>query len=223
VEPHVPHREGRPVMAPVVYPALYHGPVNYFARLVRETGILLEQHDHYTKQTYRNRCRILGPNGPIDLSIPVRRKRGGKTLLRDVRVDLNDPWNKIHWKSLVAAYASSPYFEIVAAELEQVYENPPGYLVDLNTDLLQIVLHILGLDIPVERSIEFKEISGPGDPRDFIHPKRPLSEADPSFRAIPYHQVFSDRFGFQPNLSILDLVFNQGPESVSILHGSLRT
>lgn len=206
-----------------VYPALYHGPINYYARVIRESRIMLEQHDHYTKQTFRNRCRILGPNGPIDLSIPVKRIRDRKNLYRDIRIDPGDPWNKVHWKSLEAAYASSPYYQIVAAELEQAYIRPPSFLVELNFRLMEIMLGLLNLDIPIHLSTSFTEIGGAGDIREIIHPKRPLSKADPAFRLIPYHQVFADRFGFQPNLSILDLVFNLGPESKNILQDSLRT
>ena len=207
----------------MVYPLLYNGPVNYFARLVREEHTLLEQYDNYLKQTYRNRCRILGPNGVLSLSIPVKRRRGEKSLYKEIRVDYDTPWNKIHWKSLVAAYGASPFFEFIRDDLNPFYERRFEFLVDLNLQMLEKTLEIMGLDIPVGLTEAFTEITGEDDPRAFIHPKRDLVVADPSFSPVSYHQVFTERHGFQPNLSILDLLFNEGPDSLPILHRSLRT
>ena len=207
----------------MIYPSLYNGPVNYFARLVREETILIEQFDSYIKQTYRNRCRVSGPNGVLSLSIPVKRNRGVKCLHRDIRIDYDKPWNKIHWKSLVAAYAASPFFEYISDDLVGFYEGRFDFLVDLNTQMLEKTLKIMGLDIPVHLTREFQEITGEDDPRQFIHPKINTWVADPGFAAEPYHQVFSERFGFQANLSILDLLFNEGPDSLSVLKRSLRT
>ncbi|MEN8155312.1 MAG: WbqC family protein [Bacteroidota bacterium] len=207
----------------MVYPLLYNGPVNYFARLVREEHPLLEQYDNYLKQTYRSRCRILGPNGVHSLSIPVKRKRGKKSLFKEIRVDYDKPWNKIHWKSLVAAYGTSPFFEFIRDDLKPLYERRFEFLVDLNLQMLEKTVEIMGLAIPVRLSDAFTEITGKDDPRAFIHPKIDLVVADPSFSPVSYHQVFTEKHGFQPNLSILDLLFNEGPNSLSILHGSLKT
>ncbi len=207
----------------MVYPLLYNGPVNYFARLVREEHPLLEQYDNYLKQTYRNRCRILGPNGVLSLSVPVKRKRGEKSLYKEIRVDYDKPWNKIHWKSLVAAYGASPFFEFIRDDLAPFYEQRFEFLVDLNLQMLEKTLAIMGLGTPVSLSKAFTEIRGEEDPSAFIHPKAELVVADPSFSPVTYHQVFAEKHGFQSNLSILDLLFNEGPNSLSILHRSLRT
>lgn len=207
----------------MIYPLLYNGPVNYFARLVREEKVVLEQYDSYTKQTYRNRCRILGPNGVLTLSIPVKRERGRKSHFRDIRIDYEKPWNKIHWKSLVAAYAASPYFEFIRDDLAVFYKEKFEFLVDLNSQLIRRTFQILGLNIPVSLSQQFEEIIALDDPRHFIHPKLETRVADPGFSPVAYHQVFSDKHGFQANLSILDLLFNVGPESLSILTNSLKT
>jgi hypothetical protein len=207
----------------LIYPSLYNGPVNYFVRLVREDQILIEQFDSYTKQTYRNRCRILGPNGVLSLSIPIKRKRGMKSHFRDIRIDNDKPWNKIHWKSLVASYASSPFFEFIRDDLAPFYEGRFEFLVDLNMKMLDKTLQIMGLDIPVQLTHGFEEISGKDDPRHFIHPKIKTEVADPGYIPVAYHQVFSERFGFQSNLSILDLLFNEGPDSLSVLNKSLKT
>jgi len=207
----------------LIYPALYNGPLNYFARLVREKEILLEQFDHYQKQTYRNRCKILGPNGVISLSIPVKKKRGIKNMLRDIRIDYDMPWNRNHWGSLMASYASSPYFEYMSDDLAKFYDQKFDFLIDLNLSLLECLLGMMGLEIPVTWSKSYVEKPEESDPRHFIHPKKDQTVADPDFLVIEYHQVFSDRHGFQPNLSILDLLFNEGPAAISILHKSLRT
>jgi hypothetical protein len=207
----------------IIYPTLYNGPVNYYARLIREKEIHLEQYDNYIKQTYRNRCRILSPNGVLTLSIPVKRRRGTKTLLRDVRIDYDSPWNHIHWKSLQASYASSPFFEYLVDDLAIFYERHFQFLVDLNQQILQQTLQVMGLEIPVILTRSFSAIAGEQDPRELIDPKKDQTVVDPDFKPVAYHQVFSDRFGFQSNLSILDLLFNEGPSAYSILQQSLRT
>lgn len=205
----------------MIYPALYNGPLQYFARLVKEEEILLEQNDSYIKQTYRNRCRIMGPNGLLTLSIPVKRKRGSKSLFKEIRVDYDTPWNKVHWKSLNAAYATSPFFEYFSDELLPFYEKRFEFLLDLNTGLLDRTLQMMGLNIPLRLSEDFTPIGGEDDPRYFIHPKK--EKADPNFSQQPYHQVFEEKLGFHPNLSILDLLFNEGPASLLNLKDSLKT
>lgn len=187
-----------------------------------EDEIILEQFDNYIKQSYRNRCRICGANGALNLSIPVKRLRGTKTLFKDIRIDYDMSWQKVHWRSLVAAYACSPFFEYFMDDLVGFYENKFEYLVDLNRALLEKTLYCMGVDIPMRMSDKFEAISGKEDPRQFIHPKLDTRVADPAFTALPYHQVFEEKHGFQSNLSILDLLFNEGPGSLSVLKKSLR-
>jgi hypothetical protein len=207
----------------LVFPALYNGPINYYARLVRESEVVLEQYDSYLKQTYRNRCMIMGPNGLMTLSIPVIHKHGVKPLLKDVQIDYDSNWNKNHWKSLVASYASSPYFEYLSDELAPFYEKKFSFLIDLNHQLTNFILQQLGKAIAVKRSENFTEIVGVQDPRYFIHPKKSQAKLDPGFLPEAYHQVFADRLGFRSNLSILDLLFNVGPAALSYLERSLKT
>jgi hypothetical protein len=204
----------------LVYPAYYNGPVSYFARLIREKEIILEQYENYTKQTFRNRCMIMGPNGILSLVIPVLRNKGEKTLMKDVRIEYDAPWNKIHWKSLVAAYAASPYFELMKDDLFPCYNRQFRYLIDLNFSLIDIVLQLLGRKIPVVLSASFK-VPEKNDPGSLIHPKKNPRIHDLAFRPVRYHQVFADRQGFQSNLSILDLLFNEGPGAQGILEESL--
>lgn len=165
----------------------------------------------------------MGPNGLLTLSIPVKRKRGTKTLLRDIKVDYDTPWNKIHWRSLVVAYAASPFFEYFRDELLPLYKKSYIYLLDLNTELLEWTLLSMGLDKSLSLTESFGDLSGMDDPRSFIHPKLDISTSDSDFSPPAYYQVFQEKQGFQANLSILDLLFNTGPESLSILRSSLRT
>ena len=205
------------------FAALYNGPINYYARLVQAPEILLEQYDSYSKQTYRNRCLIMGPNGIIPLSIPVSKKSGIKTHMRDIRIDYESNWNRIHWRSLVASYASSPFFEYLADELRACYERRFDFLLDLNQQLMENTLEFLGCNSRIKRSEAFTPIEDEQDPRHFIHPKKDQAVADPAFLHREYQQVFSDRLGFYPNLSILDLIFNLGPDSMSYLRNCLKT
>ncbi len=165
----------------------------------------------------------MGPNGIVTLSIPVKKNHGIKTPLKEIRVDYDTPWQKIHWRSLVASYASSPFFQYMMDDLAGFYTNRLVFLIDLNQMLLEAALRLLGQDTGVERSDSFSEISHSTDPRYFLHPKKDLAIVDPEFLPVPYHQVFSDRFGFQANLSILDLLFNEGPSAPALLRRSLRT
>jgi len=207
---------------PLVFPALYNGPLNYYAWLVKEQEIVLEQYDSYTKQSFRNRCLIMGPNGVFALSIPVKRPHGVKTHMRDIRIDYDSNWNRIHWRSLVASYASSPFFEYLADEISPYYHKRFEFLLDLNQQLIVNTLGFLGLDTRVNYSEAFTPIVSERDIRHFIHPKKDQAVEDPAFLPQEYNQVFSDRLGFHPNLSILDLIFNVGPESLAYLHACLK-
>lgn len=224
MEPHVPHCKGQPVnSALLVYPALYNGPINYYARLIREERIILEQYDHYTKQTYRNRFRIMGPNGILTLSVPVKRRRGKKTFLRDILIDYDTPWNKIHWRSLVGAYTASPFFHLMKDEFVPFYQQRTRFLIDLNLGLTETTLGLIGADIPVIKSHGFMLSTDSTDRDPWYHAKKKVEETDPGFHPPEYHQVFSEKYGFIPNLSILDLLFNEGPNTMIYLKQSLRT
>ncbi len=206
---------------PAVYPVLYHGPVNYYARLIREEEIIFEQYDHYTKQTYRNRCRIVGPNGVLTLSVPVKRKKGTATFMKDIRLDYDTPWHRVHWKTFEASYASSPYYEFIRDELAPFYEKRFDFLLDLNIRLAEWTLGWLGVSPALKLSSEFSDITD-DDPREIIHPKKREHLHDHAFRPVPYPQVFSDRMDFQANMSILDLLFNEGGSAPFILKRSLK-
>ena len=183
---------------------------------------IIEQYDNYIKQTYRNRCNILGANGILPLSIPVLKGLDRKTYVRDIRIDYNKKWQKLHWKSIESAYRHSPFFEFYMDEFFPFYERKFVFLLDFNASLLELVLQSLEIDMNLRYSSKFMDVpaSDLADYRESIHPKRdPLS--DPFFIPVTYRQVFSERLGFKANLSIIDLLFNEGPNSRMILEKSV--
>jgi len=200
-------------------PCCYFGPVSFFARLTCCGNAILEQHDSYRKQSYRNRCIILAANGPLSLSLPVVHMPGSKPKTRDVRIDYSTNWQKQHERSLVSAYRSSPFFDYYEDLILPIFKRKHEFLVDLNLDTTRTVSDALGINLSVTLSTKFVPMTGEEDARYLIDPKTDTGK-DRHFDAKAYIQVFSDRFGFVPNLSILDLLFNCGPEAKEILSAS---
>ena len=208
----------------MIYPCLYNAPIIYYALVLHEAkSIAIEQHDHYTKQTYRNRCRILGGNGVMDLVIPVVKQHGKKTLMKDILIDNDSPWQAIHWKSINSAYASSPFFEFVSDYYQPFYSKKQNSLLDLNCELLSVSLELLNINLKYSLSDSYKPIDSNDDLRETIHPKRSFISDSVVYKAQKYQQVFSDRHGNMDNLSILDLLFNEGQNAGLILKSSIST
>ena len=203
----------------MILQSVYNGPIQYFARLSGEEETVIERYDTYTKQTYRNRCRILGANGPVNLTIPVINISGEKSMMKDIRIDYSMPWQKIHWRGINSAYASSPFFEFIMDDFIISYEKKYTFLIDFNHVLLATTLSILDIDCRIKYSERFTPIESK-DPRTIIHPKRDFSKYDKEFMSIPYNQVFMDKHGFIPNLSVIDLLFNEGLNAKNILQRS---
>ncbi len=201
----------------------YLGPVQYFTKFLLYPAYVIERYDNYIKQTYRNRCNILGTNGVLPLSIPVLKGTAHKTHVRDIRIDYNKKWQKLHWRSIESAYRHSPFFEFYMDEFSPFYEKKFEYLLDFNSALLEMVLHSLEIENIPDYSMEFIEANKEdhADYRELIHPKRDLS-SDPHFMPAEYQQVFADRLGFVANLSIIDLLFNEGPNARAILEMSIN-
>jgi len=185
--------------------------------------VTIEQYDHYTKQTYRNRCRILGANGVINLVIPVVKRHGKKTLMKDVKVDYDTDWQRVHWHSIYSSYASAPFFEFMEDHYQPLYKKKYTFLFDLNTDLLHAALDLLQIKKPIFTSEQFIPKEPGADLADAIHPKKEFSHSEREFSPSPYHHVFTDRHGFCPDLSIIDLLFNEGPNAATILKASAAT
>lgn len=199
----------------LVLSTAYYPPVQYFAEILQAGKLLIEQEETYPKQTYRNRCYIYSANGPIALSIPVERGSFHKLKLRDIKIDYSRKWQAEHIHAIESAYKSSAFFEFYAdILLRPLYKGEHEYLLDLNMEILEIMLGILEFDISVSKTATFTKDYGDNarDLRYSLSPKIKSSYSHPQ-----YFQVFSPVHGFKPNLSIMDLLFNMGPEIWSCL------
>lgn len=196
----------------------YLAPVQFYSKFLLYNEITIEQFDSYHKQTYRNRCRILGPNGPLNLTIPVVKESGKKLKTKDIRIDYATNWQKNHWKSISSAYNSSPFFEFYAEDFAPFYEKEFTFLIDFNHQLHQQIVENIGIDSQLSYSSSFEKTFDGTDLRDKVSPKINDKIADPLFSPIRYTQTFDEKFDFVPNLSIIDLLFNKGPETESILN-----
>lgn len=197
-----------------IFPLFYLPPIEYFSKLiVHKENIIIENAENFQKQSYRNRARIHSPNGILDLTVPVIKGAKSHTKVKDVRISYDFKWQRAHWLGLQTSYRSSSYFEYFEDEFSVFYEKKWDFLFDYNEELLHLLLKLLKLKIEYKYTDDFeKTYSDFVDYRDNIHPKK-LSEE----KFKPYFQVFEDRNGFLPNLSIVDLLFSQGPQSLKYL------
>lgn len=190
-------------------PTAYFGPIQYYSKLLSYDEAYIEHYEHFPKQTYRNRCVIYGANGALDLSIPLK-KRGERTPVKDIRISYEQPWQKLHWRSFESSYRCSPFFEYYEDDLAPFYEKQYEFLVDFNAELHQLVCDLLKIDNNTKLTEKYeKQPENMDDFRDMISPKVPYT-ADKSFIPKAYTQVFINKHGFIPNLSIIDLLFNEG-------------
>jgi hypothetical protein len=196
-----------------IFPLFYLPPIHYFTALKQSQGdILLEMHEHFPKQTYRNRASIHSPNGKLDLIVPVEKGSAMHRPIKDIRISYEFNWQRIHWLSLQTSYRSSAFFEFYEDDFAPFYEKKWEFLVDYNQELLELMSCLVKLDFSFTPTTEYKSVETELDFRTTIHPKKDLL-----FSTTPYYQVFEDRNGFIQNLSIVDLLFNQGPQSCSYL------
>lgn len=195
------------------FPTAYLPPVSYFSAMMQSEKVLLEAHENYTKQSYRNRCRIASANGVETLSIPVQSNQGKKIPIRDVRISQHDNWRQTHWRAITSAYRSSPFFEYFEDDFRPFYEKEWTFLWDYNMDLLILMLDLLDIQPKISLTKKFQsELSDINDLRSRIHPKKKSI-----LTSNPYYQVFENKLGFLEDLSIIDLLFNMGNESILYL------
>ena len=189
----------------------YLPPIEYILKCM-QGPVTLEVCEHYIKQSYRNRALIATANGVQVLSIPVVHVSSKMPIL-DVRIDYAMPWQRLHWKSIDTAYSGSPYFLYFQDYIRPFYEKKYEFLFDFNLELMQVILKLFGKDFQPQRTSEFiadySQQDDIEDLRNAIHPKRHLLPDYP-FKHQAYPQIFEDRLGFVPNLSIVDFLFNEG-------------
>ncbi len=199
----------------------YFPPLQYFTRLVQFEKVYLEQFENFTKQTYRNRCEILGANGPVSLVVPVVKGRGKKIKIKDLLISYDTDWQRNHWRTIFSAYNSSPFFEFYKDDIYPFFEKRRKFLFDLNLAILETLCDLLEIEHNLVLTANFEEVPGKTlNFREAISPKKQKTLPDPQFQPQEYTQVFSEKFGFVPNLSILDLLFNEGPNSYNVLQKS---
>ena len=203
-------------MSTALLQSTYFGPVQWYQKLYRYDSILIEQHDTYQKQTFRNRCVIATANGLQALTVPVE-AAGEKCTMKEVRISDHNQWRRVHWNALQSAYSESPFFEYYQDDIRPFFEKKYDYLIDFNEAIRQKICELIDIEPKVEYTKEFisSTPSTIADYREVIHAKHPQPDAD--FTPKRYWQVFERKHGFQPNLSILDLLFNMGTESVFYL------
>lgn len=201
----------------------YFGNIHFYSKFFKHNEVWLEANENYQKQSYRNRCDIYSANGRLTLTAPVIYSNKPKTKIKDVSLDYTMDWQKVHFKSIESAYRSSPFYEFFMDEFMFVFEQREKYLYDLNQKIIGIILELL--QINPSRIIETEKFVKPSetgehfkDFRNVIHPKN--KKPDSEFTITKYHQVFEEKHGFIGNLSVLDLLFNEGGNSGEILKKS---
>ena len=194
-----------------ILPIFYLPPISWFAEFLdAQNEIILEQYEHFPKQTYRSRCTIYGANGKLVLILPIH--HNGKRAMKDIEISYAEDWQKLHWKSIKIAYQSSPYFEYYEDQLKQIYSSQPKSLIDFNLNALNIILKILKEEKEFSLTEEYQKTPEATDLRVQFSAKK-----ESNYLFSEYYQTFSDKLGFIADLSVLDLLCNMGPESATYI------
>ena len=219
----------------------YFGPIQWYQKLNRYDECLIERHESFIKQTYRNRMLIPTTNGPLSLTIPTNHNTS--LAMKDIRISDHANWRHVHWNALLSAYGESPFFEYYQDDIRPFYEKKYEFLFDFNMEITEKMIELLDIRPKISitneyiqneelkvKSIESEELKVKSeefnglanhkvqsivDFREAIRPKKPLPDAE--FESKRYYQVYEQKFGFQPNMSILDLLFNEGNEAIFYL------
>ena len=205
----------RDLMSIILTEFQYFGTVNWYKLLFQFSNIQFEQYETYQKMSFRKRCMIVGSNGLINLSVPLEKGRSQKLLIKDVKISYSENWQEQHWRSIASCYGNSPFFEFYEESLLLLFEIRPTYLIDLNWQTFEWVTKRLKWGAQMERTDQYlpENPNGVFDARNLFKPRYYDQLKD----VVKYQQVFEDRIGFKPNLSVLDLMFCNGPGSKSLL------
>lgn len=193
----------------------YGGNLAYYRALIAAEEVVFDIHEHFPKQTFRNRLEILGPNGRHKLVIPTI-KKGDRRPMGEVMISYEENWQKDHWKSLEAAYRRSPYFEFYEHRFRPLYQEKTERLIDLNLQMHQLILELCDLELSHQLSSEYLEPETVD--QDYRLALNQKGNSPDGSTATEYLQVFSDRHAFMPNLSMLDALFNLGPRTREIFN-----
>jgi len=204
----------------VLLSTTYFGPVQWYQKLHRAELVIIEQWESFQKQTYRNRCLIATTQGVQALTVPVEKPADNGTpyYIKDLRISDHGNWRHLHWNALQSAYGESPFFEYYQDDIRPFFEERWTYLVDFNEAIRQKMCELIDIQPTVTYSKTYvadAQMEGFADFRAAIHPKHPAQDDD--FMPKTYYQVYQTKHGFLKNLSILDLLFNMGPESIFYL------
>lgn len=198
----------------VLLSTTYFGPIQWYQKLYRAEHVEIEQWESFQKQTYRNRCLIATANGVQALTVPV--EHGDSPLIKDIRLSDHGNWRHLHWNALQSAYGESPFFEYYQDDIRPFFERHWTFLLDFNEEIRQKMCELIDIQPNVSYTEGFIPEESPlTSYRTAISPKHP--QDDPDFQPKRYYQVYDQKHGFLPNLSILDLLFNMGPESIFLL------
>ena len=202
----------------------YFAPVAYYALLFHEQDIVIEAHENYNKQSYRNRMFIGTNQGPLALSVNVEKGYETKCPIQEVRLSSHGDWLHQHEIALMSNYGSSPFYEYYIDDILEVLRSDEQTLFGLNEKIRERICELIGFSAKVRYSDQYLRNDSEKfrDLRNTLHPKKNILESVPEFVANPYYQVFGQKQTFMPNLSILDLLFNLGPESILVLRDSIR-
>lgn len=202
----------------------YFAPVAYYALLFHEQDIVIEAHENYNKQSYRNRMFIGTNQGPLALSVNVEKGYETKCPIQEVRLSSHGDWLHQHEIALMSNYGSSPFYEYYIDDILEVLRSDEQTLFGLNEKIRERICELIGFSAKVRYSNQYLRNDSENfrDLRNTLHPKKNILESVPEFVANPYYQVFGQKQTFMPNLSVLDLLFNLGPESILVLRDSIR-
>lgn len=195
----------------ILLPIFYLPPVSWFAVFLKEEDeIVLEQYENFPKQTYRNRANIYGANGRLSLIIPTRHT--GKRIMKETEISHRENWQQLHWKSIKTAYQRSPYFEFYEEKIEKIFEFKTDSLIEFNLNALKIIQDILKTEKAYSLNNDYVKI-----PLEENYREKFSAKKETEFEMEEYYQTFSDKLGFEKDLSILDLICNKGPETLTYL------